>query len=88
MPKRALNSVEKSAEKSAKPIRNLASEKKIVPFPSLSHRQSISERKPIPGIDAAFSRVPRPTGARKGLDFGEKQPEPKTVGKLAIAHLN
>ena len=57
--------------------RKLASEKKIVSFPLLPHRQSISERKPIPGIDRVASRVPRPNGARKGLDFDDK---PKATG--------
>jgi len=73
-------SAENSAEKLTRPkmaTRKLASEKKIVSFPLLTHRQSISERKPIAGIDRVASRVPRPNGARKGLDFDDK---PKATG--------
>ena len=81
--------MENSAEKPSKfrsGPRTMASEKKIVPFPHLTHRQSISERKPIPGIDKGFmSRVPKFNGARKGLDFNEKQSQqPKANGNYQV----
>ena len=81
MPKRCIGSAEKSAEKGARkvlPVRGNASEKKSAPVPDfLPHRMSISERKPVE--KSWNSRVPRPNGARKGLDFSDKS---KLGGKI------